>query len=178
MLSRTPVSATLPYRNLKSATAFYTKKLGLVHVSGSVKDGYLEFQAGQGTRLQLFESKSRKSQDTAATFEVEDLAAEMKGLRRKGVDFEEYDMPDVKTVKGVATMGKHRGAWIKDPAGNILGLHQRAGTTAGRTPTAARNELPTNGRLRSKRLDLGPGRGRASRLEPRTQRGKRKYGKA
>ena len=74
MLSRTPVSATLPYKNLKSATAFYTKKLGLVHVSGSVEDWYLEFQAGQGTRIQLFESKSRKSQDTAATFEVEDLA--------------------------------------------------------------------------------------------------------
>jgi catechol 2,3-dioxygenase-like lactoylglutathione lyase family enzyme len=126
MLSKTPVAATLPYRGLKTAKDFYTKKLGLKLVSGSVKDGYMEFEAGEGTVIQVFESPSKKSEDTAATFEVADLAAEMRNLRKKGVVFEEYDLPGIKTVNGVATMGEMKGAWIKDPGGNILGLHQGA----------------------------------------------------
>jgi catechol 2,3-dioxygenase-like lactoylglutathione lyase family enzyme len=126
MLSRSTVSATFPYRGLKSARAFYADKLGLKLLSGSVRHGYLEFGAGKGTRIVLFESDSRKSDDTAATFEVADLAKEMAALRRKGVRFVSYDLPHVKTVNGVHTMGEHKGAWIKDPAGNIVALHQSA----------------------------------------------------
>lgn len=124
MLSKAHVAATLPYRGLKTARPFYGKKLGLKLLSGSVRDGYLEFAAGKGSVIQLFESRSRKSKDTAATFEVENLAREMAALRRKGVKFQEYDLPRIKTVNGVATMDGHKGAWIKDPSGNILGLHE------------------------------------------------------
>jgi catechol 2,3-dioxygenase-like lactoylglutathione lyase family enzyme len=126
MLSRSPIAATLPCRSLKAALPFYTKKLGLRLASGSVKDGYLEFAGGGGTVLQLFESKSTKSKDTAATFEVADLDKEMKALAKRGVKFEHYNLPGIKTVDGVATMDGHRGAWIRDPGGNILGLHERA----------------------------------------------------
>jgi predicted enzyme related to lactoylglutathione lyase len=124
MLSKSPVAATLPYRGLKSAQAFYSRKLGLELTSGSVKEGYLAYRAGKGTSLLLFESKSKKKSDnTAATFEVANLAQEMTRLRKKGVVFEEYDLPGIKTVDGVAEgMGKI--AWIKDPDGNVLGLHQ------------------------------------------------------
>jgi catechol 2,3-dioxygenase-like lactoylglutathione lyase family enzyme len=126
MLSRSPVTASLPFRDLKKAKDFYTKKLGLKLVEGSIKDGYLAFAAGKGTEVHVFESGSTKSKDTAATFEVSNLEREMAALRKKKVVFEEYDLPGIKTVNGVATMGKHKGAWIKDPGGNILGLHQRA----------------------------------------------------
>jgi catechol 2,3-dioxygenase-like lactoylglutathione lyase family enzyme len=124
MLSRLPVAATLPFRGLKTAKAFYSKKLGLRLASGSVKHGYLEFKAGGGTVIQVFESKSKKSGDTAATFTVTNLAKEMGALRKKGVVFEDYDLPGIKTVRGVASMGDHRAAWFKDPGGNILCLHQ------------------------------------------------------
>ena len=124
MLSKSPVAATLPYRGLKTATGFYSKKLGLELLSGSVRDGYLEFGAGKGTVIQVFESGSKKSDDTAATFEVSDLAREMAALRTKRVVFEEYDLPGIKTVRGVATMGDHKAAWFKDPSGNVLCLHQ------------------------------------------------------
>lgn len=124
MLSKSPVAATLPFRGLKAAEEFYSKKLGLELASGSVQDGYLEFTAGGGTVIEVFESGSKKSEDTAATFEVPDLEKEMNELRAKGVVFEEYDLPEIKTVKGVATMGSQKAAWFKDPGGNVLCLHQ------------------------------------------------------
>ena len=126
MLSKTPVSPVLPCRNLKAALAFYGKKLGLKLLSGSVKDGYLMFGAGMGTGLTCFESNSTKSEDTAASFEVSDLDKEMAALRKSGVKFENYDLPGVKTVKGIATQDGHRVAWFKDPGGNIIGLHSNA----------------------------------------------------
>jgi catechol 2,3-dioxygenase-like lactoylglutathione lyase family enzyme len=127
MLSRSPVSATLPVRDLSATKKFYTK-LGLRLVAGSVRDGFLEFRAGGGTHLQCFQSTSKKRTDnTAATFEVKNLATVMRGLRRRGIEFAEYDLPGVKTVDGVARMGddgEHVMAWIVDPDGHVLGLHQ------------------------------------------------------
>ena len=124
MLSRSPVAATLPFSGLKSAQAFYSKKLGLKRTAGSVKHGFLQFATGRGTEILLFESESRKSDDTAATFEIADLAKEMATLRKKKVVFVKYNLPGIKTVNGVATMGNHKVAWLKDPGGNILALHQ------------------------------------------------------
>jgi catechol 2,3-dioxygenase-like lactoylglutathione lyase family enzyme len=125
VLSNSPVSATLPFHGLKSAREFYSKKLGLKLLAGSVKDCFMAFGAGQKTQILLFESDSKKSGDTGATFEVDNLAREMARLRKKGVKFEKYDLPGVKTVNGVAQMGDHTMAWIKDPGGNIIGLHER-----------------------------------------------------
>jgi catechol 2,3-dioxygenase-like lactoylglutathione lyase family enzyme len=126
MLSNSRVTASLPFDGLKAAREFYSKKLGLKLLSGSVNDGYLEFAAGKGTTIQVFESDSKKSNDTAVTFEVANLARAMAALRKKRVVFEEYNLPGIRTVRGVASMGDHRAAWFKDPGGNILCLHQRA----------------------------------------------------
>ena len=58
---------------------------------------------------------------------VDDLDATMKDLESRGVTFEEYDLPGIKTVKGVVTMPDgSRGAWFKDTEGNILSLMKRA----------------------------------------------------
>jgi catechol 2,3-dioxygenase-like lactoylglutathione lyase family enzyme len=124
MLSTAPLTATIPFRGLKAAPAFYGRKLGLERTAGSVREGWLAYRAGKGTGLLLFESASRKKSDnTAATFEVANLAREMTTLRKRGVRFEEYDLPGIKTVDGVAEgMGKI--AWVKDPDGNILALHE------------------------------------------------------
>ena len=124
MLSKCRAVATLPFRGLKKAEKFYSQRVGLKRVAGSAKEGFLEFAAGGGTRLVLFESDSRKSKDTAVTFEVKNLAREMAALRKKGVKFEEYDLPGIKTVNGVATMDGHKGAWFKDPGKNVIGLHE------------------------------------------------------
>ena len=50
----------------------------------------------------------------------------MSELRRRGVRFEEYDLPHLKTENGVYTdQGRGaKGAWVKDPDDNILALTQ------------------------------------------------------
>jgi hypothetical protein len=55
-------------------------------------------------------------------FSSDDLAADMRMLRDRGVKFEEYDMPGQKTEDGMATMGPYHGAWFKDSEGNILAI--------------------------------------------------------
>ena len=46
-------------------------------------------------------------------------------LKSKGVKFEEYDMPGLKTIDGIATGGGAKTAWFKDSEGNILAVSQR-----------------------------------------------------
>ena len=125
MLSKSPVAATLPVRNLETAKRFYEQQLGLTLQAGSVPEGFLEFEAGKGTCLMLFESESSETTDnTVATFDVKDLDKEMADLRGRGVKFEDYDLPNCKTVDGVANMDGHVMAWVKDPHGHVLALHQ------------------------------------------------------
>jgi hypothetical protein len=49
---------------------------------------------------------------------------EVAELRSRGVRFEEYDSPGMKTVNGIATGGGAKAAWFKDTEGNILALIQ------------------------------------------------------
>jgi predicted enzyme related to lactoylglutathione lyase len=118
------VSATLPATDLKRAKDFYTKKLGL---KASMEDpGGFMIEAGKGTGLYIYKRGPTKADQTAASFAVSNIEAEVKELTGKGIKFEEYDMPDMglKTVNGIATMGKTKGAWFKDSEGNILALTQ------------------------------------------------------
>jgi catechol 2,3-dioxygenase-like lactoylglutathione lyase family enzyme len=55
-------------------------------------------------------------------FRVADVVTEVADLRRRGVEFEEYETP--KTVDGVATLPIGKAAWFKDPDGNLIGLLQ------------------------------------------------------
>jgi hypothetical protein len=55
---------------------------------------------------------------------VENVEREVAELRTRGVRFEEYDMPGMKTVNGIATAGGAKAAWFKDTEGNTLALIQ------------------------------------------------------
>jgi len=46
------------------------------------------------------------------------------GLRSRGVEFEEYDMPGLRTQDGVADIGFAWAAWIIDLGKNALGILQ------------------------------------------------------
>jgi hypothetical protein len=57
---------------------------------------------------------------------VNDLEAAIQDLSQRGVTFEQYDLPGLKTdEQGIADIGGLRGGWFKDPDGNILAIAER-----------------------------------------------------
>jgi hypothetical protein len=65
------------------------------------------------------------AKSTAMSFDVANLEEAVKELRDRGVVFEEYDMPGLKTVNGIAEIQGVKGAWFKDPDGYILAVGER-----------------------------------------------------
>lgn len=125
MLSLQRVAPTLPVVEMKRAREFYENTLGL-KVIGS-ETGGLFFDCGNGTMLYLYQRGQTKADHTVAGFIVSDIEAEVQALKKLGVVFEEYDLPEMKSVHGIVTKsGGEKTAWFKDTEGNILALHQMA----------------------------------------------------
>lgn len=123
MLANAPVNAALAVSDIKRAKKFYQDTLGLPIKSED--DGGIVFKCGGNTRILVYPSGfAGTNQATAAGWSVSDLDSEMADLRGKGVTFEEYDMPGLKTKDGVATLDNEKAAWFKDTEGNILVLSQ------------------------------------------------------
>jgi hypothetical protein len=84
------------------------------------------FWCGGGTYIAVYPSQfAGSARSTVAGFQVSDLDATMSELRSRGLKFEEYDYPTLKTVSGVAQVSPHRICWFKDPDGNILSIVSR-----------------------------------------------------
>ena len=123
MLSNAMVAPTLPAVDIKRARRFYEGILGLKVVMEDPSPGIM-LQCGKGTMLYVYERAATKADHTVASFAVDDVDAEMKELQKKGIKFEEYNLPGLKTVHGVATVGGTKAAWFKDTEGNILSIMQ------------------------------------------------------
>ena len=65
-----------------------------------------------------------QAEHTLACWVVDDVKRVVGELRARGVVFEEYDLPGLKTVNGVAELPTERSAWFKDSEGNILAVAQ------------------------------------------------------
>ena len=125
VLERAVVESTIPAQDLQRARTFYAEKLGLTPTSGE-RIG-LRYRLADGTRFRLFRSGGKASGGhTQMALMVEDLAATVKELRSRGVQFEEYDGPGLKTTDGIADVGYARAAWFKDSEGNLIGISQAA----------------------------------------------------
>jgi catechol-2,3-dioxygenase len=117
--------ATLPAQDLDRAKVFYSDRLGLNPVSED-RAG-VHFVMG-GSRFRLFRSGGMASgAHTQLALVVVDLDSAVNELKSRGVEFENYDYPSLKTVEGVADLGYARAAWFKDSEGNLLGIAQLAG---------------------------------------------------
>lgn len=128
MISNGYVMPTLPVTDLERARDFYEGKLGLKCVSDD--EGMLVFEAGDHTYLSVYERPTPTVADqTVAEFTVDDVEATVRELQGAGVKFEEYDLPHLKTKNGIALLGDVKGAWFKDPFGNILGVGERVHET-------------------------------------------------
>lgn len=128
MLANAEIAAIVPVSDVDKAVEFYGDKLGLelqVRRDDLPQNREAEFRAGDGT-LVVYESVAAgQSRGTLAGFRVEDVDAVVAGLRERGVAFEEYDLPDLKTENAIATIGDLRAAWARDPDGNIIAFEQR-----------------------------------------------------
>ncbi|HEY1279000.1 MAG TPA: VOC family protein [Acidimicrobiales bacterium] len=131
MLRNSKVATRLPALDLERARAFYSEKLGLDPVEE--RPGGLKYQTADGV-FALFQTMGRPSgEHTQMAFEVDDIDAVVATLRERGVEFEEVDLPGLRTVDGIAEVegnypssgGKgERAAWFRDSEGNLLGLGQ------------------------------------------------------
>ncbi|ONI90507.1 glyoxalase [Saccharothrix sp. ALI-22-I] len=124
MLTATRTTTILPVSDPERARRFYTDQLGLTPL-GSTEDGTLMFELGKGDALGLMPAEEgSQTEHTVLSFEVEDVSAEIRDLEQRGVRFDDYDLPDLKTVNHIAVMGSEKAAWFHDSEGNILCLHQ------------------------------------------------------
>jgi catechol 2,3-dioxygenase-like lactoylglutathione lyase family enzyme len=114
--------ATIPAKDLDATRRFYEDVLGAQAVMED--PGGIIYRSGD-SYFSLYPTEyAGTAQHTLGTFMVRDVDATVADLRGRGVRFEDYDLPGVKTVNGIAELGGMRGAWFKDPEGNILSVVQ------------------------------------------------------
>ena len=124
MLKNARIVPYIPVANVARARKFYEEKIGLV--AKEEYAGGVVYECGDGSWVFMYPSAGAgTSRASTAFWAVNDVVAEVAALRKKGVVFEEYDMPGLKTVNGIATGGGAKTAWFKDTEGNILAVSQR-----------------------------------------------------
>jgi catechol 2,3-dioxygenase-like lactoylglutathione lyase family enzyme len=110
---------TVAVTDLDRSRTFFGEQLGLAVLDEA--PFAVRFGAGGGTQLSIRRGQPNVDQ-TVAHFEVADIEAEVRELIARGVVFQEYEAP--KTTGFIAQVGPARGAWFKDPDGNVFGLRQ------------------------------------------------------
>lgn len=131
VLAGVRVATRLPARDLDRARRFYSEKLGLEPVDE--RPGGLLYRCG-GAEFALFRSTGASPGTfTQMALEVDDVEAAVAELKRRGVVFEEVDVPGLRTRGGIAEVeGNYpskgargeRGGWFHDSEGNLLGIGQ------------------------------------------------------
>jgi catechol 2,3-dioxygenase-like lactoylglutathione lyase family enzyme len=124
------VATRLPAQDLERARRFYSEQLGLDPVE--TREGGLLYRCAEGS-FALFQSGGAAAgTHTQMAFDVEDIDAVVAELRRRGLEFEEVDLPGLRTVNGIADIDGNypskgtgeRGTWFYDSEGNLLGIGQ------------------------------------------------------
>ena len=131
MLDRSGVATRLPAQDLARARAFYSDRLGLEPVEE--RPGGLLYHCADG-EFALFESEGAPSgSHTQMAWEVDDIEKVVAHLKAQGVVFEEYDLPGLTTIDGIAEVSGNypskggvgeRAAWFRDSEGNLLAIGQ------------------------------------------------------
>ena len=121
-ITESKVRATLPAKDVEASRSFYEDKLGFKVLRQTPEQGY-EFQVGDGS-FYVFPSTGEPSgTHTQLTFDVDDVEEVVDDLTERGVTFEQYDMEGFKSdAKGLVDFQGEKGAWFKDPAGNLIAL--------------------------------------------------------
>ena len=107
MLGTTDAFATIAVKDLAAAASFYEGKVGLKKLASEEKE-VLVYQSGS-SRLLVYRSQfAGTNQATAATWAVDDVDAEVRELKSRGVAFEHYDFPGGTRDGDVHVSGKRQ----------------------------------------------------------------------
>ena len=119
------VGALMAVSDLDAARRFYEDQLGLVPAEEEPEGARYFCAEGTSIFVYLQPQNAGASSATLAGWTVDDLDQTMEELASRGVHFEQYDQPGIKTDdRGVFDGGDFRAAWIKDPDGNTMAITQ------------------------------------------------------
>lgn len=124
MIKNNEIFSSFSVDNIEKAKEFYGKTLGL-----DIQDdkmGVLALKAGGSTVMIYPKPNHQPATFTVLNFPVESVDQSVDELTGKGINFEHYDSPDLKTdSKGISRGAGPIIAWFKDPAGNILSILEK-----------------------------------------------------
>lgn len=121
MLHDFPIYAYIPASDLARARRFYEDQVGLR--PGLETNGGVVYECAGGTACFLYPTPNAGSSRASQAFwSVRDVDGLMRKLKARGVVFEDYAMPGVRSAEGALTAGGAKAAWFKDSEGNILAL--------------------------------------------------------
>ena len=125
MLKDTKAFSGFSVDNLSKAKQFYGETLGL-EVSEVEEMPVLHLHIAGGTEIMIYEKPNHTPATfTILNFQVTDIEKTVEDLKKRGVPFESYDMPGLKTdADNISRSGGPTIAWFTDPAGNILSVIQ------------------------------------------------------
>lgn len=126
MLQKSPIYAYIPAADIARARKFYEEKLGLR--PGQEIQGGVVYEFAGGTACFMYPTPNAgTSKASQAFWRVDDVEREVVELKARGVKFEDYDFPGLKTVNGIATSPEGgKAAWFKDSEGNIMAVIQES----------------------------------------------------
>ena len=121
MLRNRNVFSVFLTNDIPKAKEFYGRIFGL-EVSQS--NGLLTLQLAGGNDVLIYPKPNHTPAGfTVLNFPADDVDQAVDELTKRGVRFEIYDLPDIKTDKKGIMRGKGPTiAWFKDPAANILSV--------------------------------------------------------
>jgi hypothetical protein len=117
------VEAAVAVSDLVAARRFYEGQLELVPIEED--DQGVRYRCAEGTGIFVYLSPENagRSPATLAGWFVDDLDETMSDLASRGVEFERYDQPGLKTDEhGVFEGPGFRACWVTDPDGNTLAI--------------------------------------------------------
>ncbi len=125
MLQKSPMFAYIPVKDMGRARQFYEQTVGLE--PAEERAGGVIYQFGERTACFMYPTPNAgTSKASQAFWEVRDIEREVAELKRRGVKFEEYNMPGMKSVDGITIAPDAKAAWFKDTEGNTMALIERS----------------------------------------------------
>ena len=121
MLEKSKAFSGFAANDIQRAKEFYGRTLGL---DVSESHGLLNLHLAGGTTVLIYPKPNHvPATFTVLNFPVDSVDKAVDELTKRGVRFQIYSEPDLKTdERGIFRGGGPVIAWFKDPAGNILSV--------------------------------------------------------